>query len=82
MAMDTRLNYLAAGQRYARLRLSDRRADDQVTILAVSQDRIGTVWITFRTRDGRDYFRPAREFQTAVAAGELVPLTVGPIANC
>jgi hypothetical protein len=80
--MDTFQSYLTAGQRYARVRLLDRRLDDQVTILAVSRNGLGTVWVTFRGPDGRDYFRPASQFQTAIASGELVPLTVGPIATC
>ena len=80
--MDTRNSFLAAGQRYARFRLPERRIDDHVTILAVSRNRLGAVWITFRGPDGRDYFRPATQFQTAVAAGELVPLTNGPVASC
>ena len=81
MAMDTRNSYLAAGQRYGRFRLPDRRLDDHVTIMAVSRARLGSVWITFRGPDGRVYFRPATQFQTAVATGELVPLTMGPVAS-
>jgi hypothetical protein len=77
-----RMNYLAAGQRYARFRLPDRLFGEQVAILAVSQDRLGTVWVTFRRLDGRDQFRPATVIRAAIAAGELVPLTYGQIARC
>ena len=80
--MVTHLTYLAAGQRYTRCRTPDCRADDQVMILAVSRDQCGSAWVIFRGRDGRDHFGLATQFETAVATGEIVPLTSGPVATC
>ena len=80
--MVTRLTYLAAGQRYARSCRPDFCVDDQVMILAVNRDQRGTAWIIFRGRDGRDHLGLATQFESAVATGEIVPLSSGPVAIC
>jgi hypothetical protein len=80
--MVTRHSYLAPGQRYARSGGPVWRAADQLTVLVVAKDRVGKDWVTFRGPCGEDLTRLAAQFEAAVAAGEIVPLSHGPIASC
>jgi hypothetical protein len=80
--MVTRHSFLAPGQRYARSGFPVWRAADQFTVLVVGKDRVGKIWVTFRGPDGEDFTRLAAQFEAGIAAGEIVPLTPGPIASC
>jgi hypothetical protein len=75
-------HYFAAGQRYARIGRPAWRADHQLTILTVNKDPFGTVWITYRGPDGEDRTAQAIHLESAIAAGEVVPVINGPVARC
>ena len=75
-------SYFTAGQRYVRFGSPVWRADHQLTILAVSRDLLGTVWITYRGPDGEERTGLATYLATAIAAGEVVPVINGPVALC
>jgi hypothetical protein len=80
--MAPRQSFLAAGQRYVRSGCPVWRVADQLTVLVVGKDRLGTVWVTFRGPDGEDRTRMAAQFEAAVAAGEIVPLASSQVALC
>ena len=80
--MVTRHSFLAPGQRYARSGFPVWRAADQLTVLVVGKDRLARSGSPFAVRTAQDGARLAAQFEAGIAAGELVPLTPGPIASC
>jgi hypothetical protein len=72
----------AAGQRYVRLDGTAWRPDDQLTILVVSTDPHGTVWITYSGPDGEVRTGLASHLEPAISAGRVVPVASGPLALC
>jgi hypothetical protein len=72
----------AAGQRYALLDPPRWGADQQLTILVVSTDPQGTVWITYGGSDGEVRTDLASRLEPAISAGTVVPVTSGSLARC
>lgn len=80
--MTTPPSFLAAGQRFVRTGHQHWRANEQLTILVVGKDPAGHVWVSFQGPDGQCRTRLASLFETAVAAGEIVPVANGPLTCC
>ena len=74
--------FLAPGQRWARHDLPGWRADLQITIVQVAF-HAGAPWVTYHCPDGDRVSGPAEAFETAVAAGQIVPVAgAGLPARC
>ena len=82
MATEPQQSFLAPGQRYARSGRPAWRTDNQLTILAVSRDRSGLVWTTYRGPHGADTTALATQVERAVVSGEIVPVLDGPVFHC
>jgi hypothetical protein len=75
--------YLAPGQRYVKADLAAWRADHQITIVHVGRDTDDVLRVTYVCPSGREVCGKVDQFELAVAAGEIVPVTgAGIVAAC
>jgi hypothetical protein len=75
--------FIAPGQRFVRPGRRPWYVDNELTVLHVGKDALGSLWVTYRDQDGEDLTGPADWFEEAVTAGEIVPaVSSGGVARC
>lgn len=70
--MDAPRTYLAPGQRY--VHPGDRVLDQQVTIVRLEPDRVGTLKVIFLYPGGREVTAYLPQVEEAIAVGQLEPV--------
>lgn len=74
--------FLSPGQRYAEHGVAAWRVDKQWTVVHVGLAD-GTPCVTYRCPNGHQIAMPARQFEAAVSAGQLIPVAgSGRMAFC
>jgi hypothetical protein len=68
--------YLAPGQRYTDSAANPWRLDQQLTILRIVDRPGGSTVVTYRCQNGSEESASARQFETAIASGLIVPVPV------